>query len=362
MFLSSLIGHSLKEYGYPGCMLLLAAVSFHCCVSGALLRPFVEPPKISTRSTAEDLDTIGSAPSFGEEDDNAANYAALLSMFSVAAFVEPYDANFSARNVASLSTLHQEIFDKVSHSLIVPLPGTQQPDVARSLEEVAGRNCDGLFMPTRSLDYGIIRYRPTSQTKQLPVTEDGDSIGTADVDDLTNEKVDHLAVQQGLSHSTFKSEAASRVEHVSLFHQPTQQDASTSRRFPRRQRSTMTFASLVTRKTTAMKNSMKRALLMCRHPTLAIYCLNLFVLPLCFNFAVLFLPDTAVTNGLSIENAALLVAVFGVVDSFGMLFWGFLYDVRLFRSRRRLLFSIVGNFPFITILKIQASCILFLRR
>ena len=373
LFLSSLIGFSLKEYGYPGCMLLLGAVCFHCCISGALLRPFGESSPFRAQRTLtsrEDIDTIGSGPSsVTEEEDNAANYAALLNMFSVAAFVHPNEPNTETRTVAnSVSSLHQEILDKVSKSVVIPLENNEEPAVVQSLQdtrETAQVDASSL-PPTTSIDFGVIKYRNRSQSKPDPLAlAEVDSIVSADIDDLVNERpaIDRTQLKRQ-SHATFVSRVSrvSHVEHVSIFHQAPLQESDESnsqqnvdsgepytpfRRVPHKRRSTMTFASMVTRKTTAVKDSLKRALLMCKHPTLAIYCVTLFVLPLCFNYAVLFLPDTAVTNGITVENAALLVAIFGIFDSIGMIFWGFLYDISFFRPRRRLLFASVGKHSFL---------------
>ena len=39
------IAYMMHNLGYTGCMLTLAAIEFHCCVAGALMRPFVEKPQ-----------------------------------------------------------------------------------------------------------------------------------------------------------------------------------------------------------------------------------------------------------------------------------------------------------------------------
>ena len=57
----------MHNFGYMGCMLILAAVEFHCCIAGSLLRPFVER---SSPVVEMEIQVVASKSDINKVDDN----------------------------------------------------------------------------------------------------------------------------------------------------------------------------------------------------------------------------------------------------------------------------------------------------
>ena len=57
----------MHNFGYMGCMLILAAVEFHCCIAGSLLRPFVER---SSPVVEVEIQVVASKSDINKVDDN----------------------------------------------------------------------------------------------------------------------------------------------------------------------------------------------------------------------------------------------------------------------------------------------------
>lgn len=73
-----------------------------------------------------------------------------------------------------------------------------------------------------------------------------------------------------------------------------------------------------------------------------LFCFNLFNIPTTLISTFIFLPGLAAEYGLSGSETTLLLSVIGLASGVGRLGFGFVFDLRPVRSRRRLVHSLLG--------------------
>ena len=220
---SPLIVVLLHVYAYPGCMLMLAAISFNCCVAGALLRPFKEKASmiVVVQTPTQEISVADKkAPEMSNNDSSrpeaATNNITDASMPS------------SKSNAAGASTLNTDSCDKLS--TVIPVEAT-----------------------------------PSCLT-------------------------------------------------------------------------------MVSQKADSAWQSLKKAVKLFKNVTMLIYCGTIFMMPVAHGMVIFFIADSAIIHGASDTQASLILSVFGGCDTVGRLAWGLVFDLKRLRSRRTMIFSILGSY------------------
>ena len=216
---SPLIVFLLDFYTYIGCMLILAAISLHCCLAGALLHPFIDQP------------------------------------------------------------LNTEVGDE-------------------------------------NLDPALIN-------------------GTSDSFNMSNSKTtDRLEHASGITHGTTVDACAEKLHVNPVVDTPS-------------------CMSVVSQTVDSAWKCLKKAIKLFQSVTMLIYCGCIFMMPVAHGMVIFFIADAAVLRGASDTQASLVLSIFGACDCVGRIAWGVIFDLKVVRCRRRMMFSLLGIPRVINISSVQ---------